>query len=135
METEVKDYPTLPREDLIKTLGDFLIDVDVRPPPNKETNIMTQDELDHLRESCYFPAGVQTRLSEASKTIMLALPSELALYKVVFQAGLRFPIHPTLRKILAFYNVCLTLLAPNARQSTVCALVLWRYKKYALFSK
>ena len=31
---------------------------------------MTQDELDHLGESCSFPIGLQVRLPEAGETIM-----------------------------------------------------------------
>ena len=36
--------------------------VDDRPSPKREINTMTQGDLDHLRESCSFPVGIQTWL-------------------------------------------------------------------------
>ena len=69
---------------------------------------MTQDEIDHLEELCYFLAGVQIRLLETGETIMSAHLGDVAFYEAVFHAGLRLPIHPTLRRILSFYNVCPT---------------------------
>ncbi|GFY87312.1 hypothetical protein Acr_05g0009510 [Actinidia rufa] len=57
METTVREYPNSPREDHIEAIQG--LPIDTKPPPEKETNIMTQDKLDHLGKSCYFPAGVQ----------------------------------------------------------------------------
>ena len=59
-------------------------------------NIMTQVELDHLRESCSFPVRIQTRLPEADETIESTRLDEVAFYEAAFQEGLRLPIHPTL---------------------------------------
>ncbi|GFY91037.1 hypothetical protein Acr_07g0012330 [Actinidia rufa] len=74
------------------------------PPLEKETNIMTQGELDRLQESHSFPSGIQTRLLKADETIVSTSPSEVAFCKAAFQVWLCLPIHPTLRRILAFYN-------------------------------
>ena len=59
---------------------------------------MTQEELDHLRESCIFSVGGQTRLPEVSETIMSASLGEVTFNEVAFLAGLCFPIHPTLKE-------------------------------------
>ncbi|GFZ06645.1 hypothetical protein Acr_18g0008150 [Actinidia rufa] len=74
---------------------------------------MAQGELDRLR-SRSFSAGIQTRLLEVDETIACTRPSEVAFYEAAFQVGLRLPIHRTFRRILAYYNVCLTKLALNA---------------------
>ena len=98
--------------------------MDTRPPLERETNIMTQYELDRLWESCSFPARIQTRLPEADETIASTSSGEVAFYEAAFQTGMCLPIHPTLRRILAYYNVCPAQLAPNAWRSMVCELVL-----------
>ncbi|GFZ16787.1 hypothetical protein Acr_26g0000570 [Actinidia rufa] len=80
---------------------------------------MTQGELDHLRESCSIVSGIQIRLPEADETIASTRLGEVAFYEAAFQASLHLPIHPTIRRILAYYNICPTQLAPNAWQSIV----------------
>ena len=94
---------------------------------------MTQGELDRLRESCFFSARIQTRLLKADEAIASTCLAEVAFYKATFQAGLHLPIHhPTLRRILAYYNVCPAQLASNAWQSMVCTIVLWQFKKFVI---
>ncbi|GFZ01026.1 hypothetical protein Acr_14g0006610 [Actinidia rufa] len=102
MDTAVTQYPTSPRDDSSRNEGSPSIDT--RPPPERETNIMTQGKLDRLWESCSFPARIQIRLPEVDETIMSTCPSEEAFYEATFQAGMRLPIHPTLKRILAYYN-------------------------------
>ncbi|GFS32437.1 hypothetical protein Acr_00g0022790 [Actinidia rufa] len=67
MTTKVTQYPSSLRVDSSDNEGSP--SVDTRPPPEKETNIMTQGELDRFRESCSFPVGIQIRLPEADETI------------------------------------------------------------------
>ena len=93
---------------------------------------MTQGNLDRLKESCDFPVGIQTRLPEDDKTIISTRLGELTFYEGSFHAGLRLSIHPTIRRIVYFYNICPALLAPNAWQSVICAVVVWQYYKFAL---
>ena len=80
----------------------------------KEHNIMTFKELDLLRETYSFPQDVQIRLPEENEIILSTRPGEVAFYEASFPAGLRFPIHPTIRLILIFYNICPAHLIPNA---------------------
>ncbi|GFZ17514.1 ubiquitin carboxyl-terminal hydrolase-related protein [Actinidia rufa] len=107
-------------------------EIDTRTPFENEFNIMTQGDLDRLRESCSFPSGIQARLFEDDETILSTRPGEVAFYEAAFHAGLRFPIHPTVRRILHFYNICPAQLVPNAWRSVVCTLVVWRYYRRAL---
>ncbi|GFS30400.1 hypothetical protein Acr_00g0011720 [Actinidia rufa] len=74
MTTEVTQCPLSPREDPSDNEGDPSSNegspsVDTRPLPERETNMMTQGELDRLRESCFFSSAIQIRLPEADKTI------------------------------------------------------------------
>ncbi|GFS30824.1 hypothetical protein Acr_00g0014360 [Actinidia rufa] len=103
MTIEVTQYPSSPREDSSDNEGSP--SVDTQPLPNRETNIMTQGELDRLRESRSFPAKNQIRLSEADETIA---------------------------RIMVYYNICPAQLTPNAWQSVVSTVVLWQFNKFAL---
>ena len=94
---------SFPKKDSSGNEGSPLIDI--RPSSEREVNIMTQGKLDRLRESCSFLGGIQIRLLEANETIVSTRLGKVAFYEVAFQAGLRLPIHPTLRRILAHYNI------------------------------
>ena len=83
------------------------------PSLEKEESIMTPDDLDRPRESCFIPSNVQIRLPEAGETIGYARLGEVAFYEAAFHAGLHLPIHPTIRMILQPYNICLVQLVPN----------------------
>ena len=74
---------------------------------------MTRGDLDRLRESCSFPDGLQIRVSEVDETIVSTRPGKVAFYETTFHVGLRLPIHPTIRRLLVHYNICLTQLVPN----------------------
>ncbi|GFY95598.1 hypothetical protein Acr_10g0009830 [Actinidia rufa] len=103
-----------------------------RPLLERETNTMTQGELDRLRKSCSIPSRIHIRLPEADKTIAFTRLGEVAFYEVLFQDGLRLPIHATIRRILVYYNICPTQLAPNAWRSIVDVVVLWRFHKFVV---
>ncbi|GFY87361.1 hypothetical protein Acr_05g0010000 [Actinidia rufa] len=104
----------------------------IHPFVEEKTNIMTLEELDALRETYSFLSRVQVRLPEEWETITSARPSEVAFYEVSFLAGLRFPIHPTIKLILQFYNIYPAQLVPNAWRSIVCSMAMWRVFKYTL---
>ena len=93
---------------------------------------MTQGELDHLRESCSFPSEIQIRLPEADETIASTRLGEVAFYEAAFQASLRLPIHPTIKRILHYYNICLAQLASNMWRSIVSTVELERFHKFAI---
>ncbi|GFZ10377.1 hypothetical protein Acr_21g0009760 [Actinidia rufa] len=86
------------------------------PPPNspkmdtssltKEGNVMTQAELDKLGSTYSFPSGIRLRIPGDGETILSARQGEVAFYEAAFQAGLRLPIHPTIREILVHYKIC-----------------------------
>ncbi|GFZ03259.1 hypothetical protein Acr_15g0018670 [Actinidia rufa] len=100
---------------------------------NKESNVMSQAELDNLGTTYSFPQRVRLRIPRDGETILSARQGEVAFYEATFLAGLRFPIHPTIRKILIHYKICPAQLSPNAWRSVICSLVIWRLFKRHLF--
>ncbi|GFY95425.1 hypothetical protein Acr_10g0008100 [Actinidia rufa] len=95
----------------------------------KEGNVMTQAELDKLGSTYSFPSGIRLRIPGDGETILSARQGEVAFYEAAFQAGLRLPIHPTIREILVHYKICPAQLSPNAWRSVICSLVIWRHFK------
>ncbi|GFZ08937.1 hypothetical protein Acr_20g0007450 [Actinidia rufa] len=92
MTIEVTQYPSFPREYPSNNEGDYpdnegSSSIDTRPLPKRETNIMTQGELDCLRESCYSSFRIQIRLPKADETITSTHPSKVAFYEAAFKAG------------------------------------------------
>ena len=90
---------------------------------------MSQAELDKLGSTYSFPSGVRLRIPGDGETILSARQGEVAFYEAAFLAGLRLPIHPTIREILIHYKICPAQLSPNAWRSIVCSLVIWRLFK------
>ncbi|GFS40009.1 hypothetical protein Acr_00g0066180 [Actinidia rufa] len=104
----------------------------IHPSVEEKTNIMTLEELNTLRDTYSFPPGMRIRLPDEGETITFTRPSEVAFYEAAFPAGLRFPLHPTIRLILQFYNICPAQLVPNAWRSIACSMALWRVYKYTI---
>ncbi|GFY87073.1 hypothetical protein Acr_05g0007120 [Actinidia rufa] len=98
----------------------------------KESNVMSQAELDKLGSTYSFPSGVRLRIPGDGKTILSARQGEVAFYEAAFLAGLRLPIHPTIREILIHYKICPAQLSPNAWRSVIYSLVIWRHFKHHL---
>ena len=82
MTIEVTQYPSSTREDSSGNEGSPSIDT--QPLLEKETNIMTQGELDRLWKSCSFPVGIQIRLFEIDETIVSTHPGNVTFYEAIF---------------------------------------------------
>ncbi|GFZ17252.1 hypothetical protein Acr_26g0005220 [Actinidia rufa] len=96
---------------------------------NKESNVMSQAELDNLGATYSFLPRVQLRIPGDGETILSAHQGEVAFYEAAFLADLRLPIHPTIRKILIHYKICPAQLSPNAWRLVICSMVIWRHFK------
>ncbi|GFZ18586.1 hypothetical protein Acr_27g0003250 [Actinidia rufa] len=97
----------------------------------KEGNVMSQAELDKLGSTYSFPSGVRLRILSDGETILSTRQGEVAFYEAAFLAGLRLPIHPTIREILIHYKICPAQLSPNTWRSVIYSLVIWRhFKRY-----
>ena len=75
MTDEVNQLPSSSRVESPDNEG--VLPVDDQPSPQREINTMTQGDLDRLRESCSFPAGIQTRIPEDNETIVSTHPGEV----------------------------------------------------------
>ncbi|GFY85222.1 hypothetical protein Acr_03g0019960 [Actinidia rufa] len=95
----------------------------------KEGNAMSQAELDKLGSTYSFPSRIRLRIPGDGETILSARQGEVAFYEAAFLAGLRLPLHPTIREILIHYKICPAQLSPNAWRSVICSLVVWRHFK------
>ncbi|GFZ16732.1 hypothetical protein Acr_26g0000020 [Actinidia rufa] len=92
---------------------------------------------DHLGAKSYINETSQSPSSpppnspkmDTSSLTKEARQGEVAFYEAAFQAGLRLPIHPTIREILVHYKICPAQLSPNAWRSVICSLVIWRHFK------
>ncbi|GFY81051.1 hypothetical protein Acr_01g0008600 [Actinidia rufa] len=73
MADEVTQLPSSPREDPLSPVASPFA---TSPLVERETNIMTQNELDLLRESHSFPSSVQIRLLEEDETITSIRPGD-----------------------------------------------------------
>ncbi|GFZ18322.1 hypothetical protein Acr_27g0000610 [Actinidia rufa] len=95
----------------------------------KEGNAMSQAELDKFGSTYSFPSGIRLQIPGDGETILSARQGEVAFYEAAFLAGLRLPLHPTIREILIHYKICPAQLSPNAWRSVICSLVIWRHFK------
>ena len=50
-------------------------EMDTHTPPERKVNIMTQGDLNRLRELCFFSPRIQGRLPKGDKTILSTRPS------------------------------------------------------------
>ncbi|GFY81123.1 hypothetical protein Acr_01g0009320 [Actinidia rufa] len=101
----------------------ILPEVDVPHSAAIEINSMTQGDLDHLWETCSFLIGVQTRIPRKGETVLSASSGKVAFYEATFPASLRFPVHPTIRRILDFYGIYPAQLSSNAWRNILSVLV------------
>ncbi|GFY90905.1 hypothetical protein Acr_07g0011010 [Actinidia rufa] len=71
---------SFPRDELLDQGKN--LEVDTYSSPATIINTMTQDDLDHLRESYSFPIRVQTRIPEEGETILSTCTGEVPLHLV-----------------------------------------------------
>ncbi|GFZ18283.1 hypothetical protein Acr_27g0000220 [Actinidia rufa] len=88
------------------------------PPIERETNIMTKDKLDLLRESLSFPLRVQIKIPKEDEIIASTRMGDVVFYEAIFHAGL-----PTIRKILYYHNIYPTQLIPKTWRSVICMIL------------
>ncbi|GFS43722.1 hypothetical protein Acr_00g0086540 [Actinidia rufa] len=113
-----------------------LLEIEVPSSPTTKLNIMTQGDLNHLWETYSFPLGVWIRIPKNGKTVLSASYGEVVFYEAAFPVGLRFPMHPTIKRILNFYDICLAQLSPNAWRSILSVLVIWPfYRRHLSLNK
>ena len=74
------------------------------------------------------PFGVQVWCPDVLTTYVVEVPKMVCFFEVAFKNGLRFPLHPFIKRVLHHFNVCLSQLSPNLWGVLVGLLVIFRDK-------
>ena len=72
------------------------------------------------------PFGIQVWCPDVLTTYVVQVPKMVCFFKVAFENGLRFPLHPFIKKVLQHFNVCPSQLSPNFWGILVGLLVVFR---------
>ena len=74
------------------------------------------------------PFGVQVWSPDVLTSNVVQVPELVCLFKVAFENGLRFPLHPFIKRVLQHFNVCPSQLSPNFCGILIGLLVVFRDK-------
>ena len=72
------------------------------------------------------PFGVQVWCPDVLTTYIVQVPKMVCFCEVAFENGLRFPLHPLMKRVLQHFNVCPSQLSPNFWGILVGLLVVFR---------
>ena len=74
------------------------------------------------------PFGVQVWSPDILTSYVVQVPKMVCFFEVAFDNGLRFPLHPFIKRVLQHFNVCPSQLSPNFWGILVGLLVFFRDK-------
>ena len=74
------------------------------------------------------PFGVQIWSPDLLTSYVVHVPKIVCFFEVAFKNGLRFPLHPFIKKVLQHFNVCPSQLLPNFWGILIGLLVVFRDK-------
>ena len=74
------------------------------------------------------PFGVQVWSPDILTSYVVQVPKMVWFFEVAFENGLRFPLHPFIKRVLQHFNVCPSQLSPNFWGVLVGLLVVFRDK-------
>ena len=74
------------------------------------------------------PFGIQVWCPDVLTTYVVQVPKMVCLFEVAFENGLRFPLHPFIKRVLQHFNVCPSQFSPNFWGVLVGLLVVFRDK-------
>ena len=72
------------------------------------------------------PFGIQVWCLNVLTTYIVQVPKMECFFEVAFENGLRFPLHPFIKRVLQHFNVCPSHLSPNFWGVLVGLLVVFR---------
>ena len=59
------------------------------------------------------PFGIQVWCPDLLTTYVVQVPKMVCFFEVAFENGLRFSLHPFIKRVLQHFNVCPSQLSPN----------------------
>ena len=71
------------------------------------------------------PFGVQVWPPDILTSYMVQVPKMVCFFEVAFDNGLRFPLHPFIKRVLQHFNVCPSQLSPNVKGLCVPSIALF----------
>ena len=74
------------------------------------------------------PFGVQVWSPDILTSYVVQVPKMVCFFEVAFDNGLRFPLHPFIKRVLQHFNVCPSQLSPNFWGILIGLLVFFRDK-------
>ena len=74
------------------------------------------------------PFGVQVWSPDILTSYVVQVPKMVCFFEVAFNNGLRFPLHPFIKRVLQHFNVCPSQLSPNFWGILIRLLVFFRDK-------
>ena len=78
------------------------------------------------------PFGVRVWFPDILTSYMVQVPKMVCFFEVAFDNGLRFPLHPFIKRVLQHFNVCPSQLAPNFWGILTWLMVLFRDKGFGV---
>ena len=72
------------------------------------------------------PFGVQVWCPDVLTSYVVQVPKMVCFFEVAFENGLRFPLHPFIKRVLQHFNVCPSQLSPNLWGILMGLLVIFR---------
>ena len=70
--------------------------------------------------------GVQVWCPDVLTSYVVQVPKMVCFFEVAFENGLRFPLHPFIKKVMHHFNVCPSQLSPNFWGILIGLLVVFR---------
>ena len=74
------------------------------------------------------PLGVQVWCPDLLTSYIVQVSKMVCFFEAAFENGLRFPLHPFIKNVLQYFNVCPSQLSPNFLGALVGLLVIFRDK-------
>ena len=81
-----------------------------------------------LAKHCRPPFGVRVWSPDVLTSYVVSVPKIVCFFEVAFDNGLRFPLHPFIKRVLQHFNVCPSQILPNCWGILVGLLVFFRDK-------
>ena len=78
------------------------------------------------------PFGVQVWSPDILTSYVVQVPKMVCFFEVAFDNGLRFPLHPFIKRVLQHFNVCHSQLSPNFWGILTRLLVFFRDKGFGV---
>ena len=82
--------------------------------PDKYHSVLTSEDLGRIRGYCFIPVEFDLEVPGPSDRVHCPPVGWMGIYEDSLKAGLRFPIHPFVVRLLTDYNMCPAQIAPNS---------------------